>query len=136
MWLTCTRSHMSDSHARLERLTSMLRRRGIILPAFEIHGGVAGLFDFGPNGARLCRRLKDSWIEHWSSHGNIVEIDSPTITPESVVMDRRRFIKGAGTIAMFGAAWYMGCTSKTPNSPPEKIILNQIEKKNISRPAK
>ena len=86
MWLTCTRSHMSDSHARLERLTSMLRRRGIILPAFEIHGGVAGLFDFGPNGARLCRRLKDSWIEHWSSHGNIVEIDSPTITPESVLI--------------------------------------------------
>lgn len=57
------------------------------------------------------------------------EISENTITPESVVMDRRRFIKGAGTIAMFGAAWYMGCTSKTPNSPPEKIILNQIEKK-------
>ena len=86
MWLTRTRGHMSDSHARLERLTSMLRRRGVILPAFEIHGGVAGLFDFGPNGARLCRRLKDSWIDHWSSHGNIVEIDSPTITPESVLI--------------------------------------------------
>ena len=86
MWLTHTRSHMSDSHARLERLTSMLRRRGIILPAFEIHGGVAGLFDFGPNGARLCRRLKDSWIDHWTSNGDIVEIDSPTITPESVLV--------------------------------------------------
>ena len=86
MWLTRTRSLMSDSHARLERLTSMLRNRGIILPAFEIHGVVGGLFDFGPNGARLCRRLKDSWIEHWSSHGNIVEIDSPTITPESVLI--------------------------------------------------
>ena len=28
---------------RLERLTGMLRRRGIILPAFEIHGGAKGL---------------------------------------------------------------------------------------------
>ena len=77
---------MRDSHARLERLTSMLRRRGVILPAFEIHGGVAGLFDFGPIGGRLRRRLKNAWLEHWSSHGNIVEIDSPTITPESVLI--------------------------------------------------
>ena len=77
---------MSDTHARLERLTSMLRRRGVILPAFEIHGGVAGLFDFGPVGGRLRRRLKNAWLEHWSSHGNIVEIDSPTITPESVLI--------------------------------------------------
>ncbi|MEE2747115.1 MAG: glycine--tRNA ligase [Candidatus Thermoplasmatota archaeon] len=77
---------MSDKQARLERLTSMLRRRGVILPAFEIHGGVAGLFDFGPVGGRLRRRLNNTWLEHWTSQGNIVEIDSPTITPESVLI--------------------------------------------------
>ncbi len=77
---------MSDPHARLERLTSMLRRRGVILPAFEIHGGVAGLFDFGPMGGRLRRRLNNAWLEHWATQGDIVEIDSPTITPESVLI--------------------------------------------------
>ena len=77
---------MSDVNARLDRLTSMLRRRGIILPAFEIHGGVAGLYDFGPIGARLRRKIVDTWIEHWTSQGDIVEIDSPTITPESVLI--------------------------------------------------
>ena len=77
---------MSDPHARLERLTSMLRRRGVILPAFEIHGGFAGLFDFGPVGGRLRRRLNNVWLEHWASQGDIVEIDSPTITPESVLI--------------------------------------------------
>ena len=77
---------MSDTHARLERLTSMLKRRGVILPAFEIHGGVAGLFDFGPIGGRLRRRLKNSWLEHWAAQGDIVEIDSPTLTPESVLI--------------------------------------------------
>ena len=77
---------MSDPHARLERLTSMLRRRGVILPAFEIHGGIAGLFDFGPVGGRLRRRLNNVWLEHWASQGDIVEIDSPTITPESVLI--------------------------------------------------
>ena len=77
---------MSDTNARLERLTSMLKRRGIILPAFEIHGGVAGLYDFGPVGGRLRRRITDSWVNHWTSQGDIVEIDSPTITPESVLI--------------------------------------------------
>ena len=77
---------MSDPQARLERLTSMLRRRGVILPAFEIHGGVAGLFDFGPIGGRLRRRLNNAWLEHWAAQGDIVEIDSPTITPESVLI--------------------------------------------------
>lgn len=77
---------MSDEAARLERLTSMLRRRGVILPAFEIHGGVAGLFDFGPVGGRLRRRIKNAWLDHWARHGDIVEIDSPTITPEPVLV--------------------------------------------------
>ncbi|GIQ96311.1 MAG: hypothetical protein CM15mP1_2070 [Methanobacteriota archaeon] len=41
------------SPERLARLSGMLKRRGIILPAFEIHGGYAGLYDFGPVGGRL-----------------------------------------------------------------------------------
>ena len=28
----------------------------------------------------------DSWIAHWTSHGDIVEVDSPTITPEQVLV--------------------------------------------------
>ena len=64
----------------------MLRRRGIVLPSFEIYGGVAGLVDYGPVGARLKRKVNDAWIEHWSKISNVVEVDSPTITPESVLV--------------------------------------------------
>ena len=70
---------------RLARLTGMLKRRGIILPAFEIHGGVAGFYDFGPVGGRLRNNVTQTWLEHWLSLGNIVEISSPTITPFSVL---------------------------------------------------
>jgi len=77
---------MSDGSGRLDRLTSMLRRRGIILPAFEIHGGVSGLYDFGPIGGRLRRKVKNQWLQHWAVLGNIVEIDSPTLTPEPVLV--------------------------------------------------
>tara|TARA_B100000945_G_C20424918_1_gene619967 strand:+ start:2597 stop:4315 length:1719 start_codon:yes stop_codon:yes gene_type:complete len=75
-----------EDKARMSRLVSLLRRRGIVLPSFEIYGGVSGLVDYGPVGARIKRRVIDAWIEHWSSVPNVVEIDSPTITPESVLV--------------------------------------------------
>ena len=74
------------SERRVDRLTSLLRRRGIVLPSFEIYGGVSGLIDYGPVGARIRRKVMDSWIDHWTSHGDIVEVDSPTITPEQVLV--------------------------------------------------
>ncbi len=76
---------MSDEVERVNSLVSLLKRRGIIFPAFSIHGGVAGLFDYGPVGGRLLRKVQNQWREHWLSKGNIVEIDSPTITPHSVL---------------------------------------------------
>ena len=73
------------SDERLARLTGMLKRRGVILPAFEIHGGAAGLYDFGPVGGRLRNRVNQTWVDHWQSLGNIVEISCPTVTPYSVL---------------------------------------------------
>ncbi len=76
---------MADE-GRLERMAAMLRRRGVVLPAFDIYGGVSGLIDYGPVGASIRRRLTQKWVDHWLSHGDIVEIDSPTITPEAVLV--------------------------------------------------
>ena len=76
---------MTDQ-GRLDRLTSMMRRRGIVLPSFEIYGGVSGLIDYGPVGARIKRRVVESWVDHWTSQGDVVEIDSPSITPKEVLV--------------------------------------------------
>ena len=64
----------------------MMRRRGIVLPSFEIYGGVSGLIDYGPVGARIKRRVVESWVDHWTSQGDVVEIDSPSITPKEVLV--------------------------------------------------
>ena len=72
-------------NSRLERLSGMLKRRGIILPAFEIHGGSKGLYDFGPVGGRIRNRVNQNWIDHWTSLGNITEISCPTVTPYQVL---------------------------------------------------
>ena len=74
-----------ESGSRLERMSGMLKRRGFILPAFEIHGGSKGLYDFGPNGGRLRNRVNQIWLDHWISLGNVVEISCPTITPYEVL---------------------------------------------------
>lgn len=77
---------MSDANtARLERLSGMLKRRGVLLPAFEIHGGAKGLYDFGPVGGRLRNRVNQTWLNHWLSLGNIVELSCPTVTPYAVL---------------------------------------------------
>ena len=86
IYLFYHRQYMKEfSPERLSRLSGMLKRRGIILPAFEIHGGAAGLYDFGPVGGRLRNRVNQAWIDHWQSLGNIVEISCPTVTPYNVL---------------------------------------------------
>ena len=45
---------MADE-GRLERMSALLRRRGVVLPAFDIYGGVSGLIDYGPVGASIRR---------------------------------------------------------------------------------
>ena len=76
---------MTHDAERLERMSGMLKRRGIILPAFEIHGGAKGLYDFGPVGGRLRNRVNQTWINHWLALGNVVELSCPTVTPYAVL---------------------------------------------------
>ena len=70
---------------RLDRLSGMLKRRGFILPAFEIHGGAKGLYDFGPVGGRMHSKINQFWRDHWLKLGNVVEISCPTVTPYAVL---------------------------------------------------
>ena len=76
---------MSVDEERVRTLMASFKKRGVVYPAFEIYGGVAGLFDYGPVGARILRLVKETWLDHWLRLGNIVEIDSPTITPRVVL---------------------------------------------------
>jgi len=70
---------------RLDRLSGVLKRRGILLPAFEIHGGAKGLYDFGPVGGRMRSKINQTWLDHWLTLGNVVELSCPTVTPYEVL---------------------------------------------------
>lgn len=45
----------------MERLVSLCKSRGIIIPGSEIYGGLANTWDYGPLGAELKRNIKQAW---------------------------------------------------------------------------
>lgn len=65
-------------------LLSLCKRRGFIWPSFEIYGGVAGMYDFGPLGLELKNNILEVWRDIYKRGEGFVEIDSETINPEAV----------------------------------------------------
>ena len=45
----------------LDRLVSLTKQRGFVFPSSEIYGGINALYDYGPLGVRLRRRIRESW---------------------------------------------------------------------------
>jgi glycyl-tRNA synthetase len=44
-----------------EDIVSLCKRRGFVYPGSEIYGGLAGTYDYGPNGVELLHNIKRAW---------------------------------------------------------------------------
>jgi glycyl-tRNA synthetase len=66
------------------KVMALAKRRGFIWPAYEIYGGVAGLYDYGPLGASMKRNIEKLWRRYYISQEGFVEIESPLVAPEEV----------------------------------------------------
>lgn len=66
-------------------LDSLLRRRLFYTPAFEIYGGVAGLYDYGPPGCSLQANIVDLWRKHFILEEDMLEVDCTVLTPHDVL---------------------------------------------------
>ena len=63
-----------------DKVMMLAKRRGFIYPSFEIYGGVAGFYDYGPLGSRLKQNIENLWRKFYLLKDNCVEISTPTIT--------------------------------------------------------
>ncbi len=63
---------------------SLCKRRGFIWPAFDIYGGLAGMYDYGPLGTAMKNNITDIWKRLYILGEGFVEIDSDSIGPEAV----------------------------------------------------
>jgi glycyl-tRNA synthetase len=71
---------------KLDELYALLRRRGILWPTAEIYGGAQGLYDYGPLGAALKRRLERAWAAWFVGRSpDYYLIEPAEIVPEAVV---------------------------------------------------
>lgn len=73
---------IADQRAGLEDL---LLRKFFYVPAFEIYGGVGGLYDFGPTGCSLKANLIELWRQHFVLTENMLEVDCTCLTPDVVL---------------------------------------------------
>ena len=63
-----------------DKIMMVAKRRGFIYPSFEIYGGIAGFYDYGPLGAQLKQNLENLWRRFYLLQDTCVEISTPTIT--------------------------------------------------------
>ncbi len=71
---------------KLDELYAVLRRRGVLWPSAEIYGGAQGLFDYGPLGTSLKRRLQDAWRSWFLGLSDDYHLIEPAeMLPEAVV---------------------------------------------------
>jgi len=52
---------MEKNSDKMEKVVSLCKRRGFVFQGSEIYGGLAGVFDYGPNGVELLNNLKRLW---------------------------------------------------------------------------
>jgi len=70
---------------RLAKIVSLCRRRGFVFGGSEIYGGLSSIWDYGPLGAKLKKRIKDIWWDTYvEKREDIVGLDSSIIMHEGV----------------------------------------------------
>lgn len=68
-----------------ENLESVLKRRFFYAPAFELYGGVSGLYDYGPPGCSFQANIIDVWRKHFILEEDMLEVDCTMLTPYEVL---------------------------------------------------
>ncbi|EDO18298.1 hypothetical protein Kpol_1039p49 [Vanderwaltozyma polyspora DSM 70294] len=68
-----------------EQLESVLRGRFFYAPAFDLYGGVSGLYDYGPPGCAFQANVVDIWRKHFILEEDMLEVDCTMLTPHEVL---------------------------------------------------
>jgi glycyl-tRNA synthetase len=68
-----------------DKIMMLAKRRGFIYPSFEIYGGVAGFYDYGPLGSQLKNNIENLWRDFYLLRDKCIEINTPTVTLHEVL---------------------------------------------------
>lgn len=108
-------------------LMSVCKRRGYIWPSFELYGGVAGMFDYGPLGTSMRNNILEAWRNIYKVREGFIEIDSETINPEDV-------FKASGHVEQF-SDYMVNCTECQLPFRADHLVGNFCENPDTMSPA-
>lgn len=100
-------------------LEALLSRRFFYAPAFEIYGGVAGLYDYGPPGSSLQANIISEWRKHFIIRDHMLEVDTTVMTPATV-------FEASGHVARF-ADWMVKDTKTGEVLRADHLVKNVLE---------
>ncbi|MEX0680070.1 MAG: glycine--tRNA ligase [Balneolales bacterium] len=73
------------SKNRLDKIVSLSKARGFIFQSSEIYGGLSAVYDYGPLGIELKRKLNQAWwSEMTQKYDNIVGLDAAILMHPNV----------------------------------------------------
>ncbi|KAL1674336.1 hypothetical protein EV122DRAFT_269533 [Schizophyllum commune] len=100
-------------------LEGVLNRRFFYAPAFEIYGGTAGLYDYGPPGSALQANIIAEWRKHFIVEEGMLELDTTIMTPAPV-------FETSGHVARF-ADWMVKDTKTGDVLRADHLVKNVLE---------
>lgn len=101
-----------------DKIMMLAKRRGFIYSSFEVYGGVAGFYDYGPLGSQLKLNIENLWRKFYLLKDNCVEISTPTITLYEV-------LKASGHVDEF-TDFTVDCKKCKQSYKVEDIIDDEI----------
>ncbi|CAM9230060.1 unnamed protein product [Sphacelaria rigidula] len=78
-------SAKSDDTFDCQAMDDLVIRRMFVVPSFEIHGGVKGLYDYGPPGCGLKSNITALWKRHFVLAEGMLEMECTNLTPKVVL---------------------------------------------------
>ena len=64
---------LSKKYKRRE-VEDLMKRKFFTVPSFEIYGGVAGFFDYGPLGCAVKNNIEQLWRQHFVLEEDMLEV--------------------------------------------------------------
>ncbi|HUR62708.1 MAG TPA: glycine--tRNA ligase [Candidatus Thermoplasmatota archaeon] len=73
---------------KTDAVMELAKRRGFLWPSYEVYGGAAGFYDYGPLGAVMKKRFEDLWRHVFvrTEATPMAEIFCPRVTPEAILV--------------------------------------------------
>lgn len=69
----------------MEKIVSLSKRRGFIYQGSEIYGGLAGTWDYGPNGVALKNNVKNHWWKYFvDTRADVYGLDAAILMNQKV----------------------------------------------------